>query len=100
MYVLSINNMIISISEELPNLTGQDVMEWYGVHSGLVNNHGRKTGVFNASRVTQGGNLGGAQSGNINTPRGIAFSASASNSIYSGSHVHPLSRKTVFLIRY
>lgn len=75
-------------------------MEWYGVHSGLVNNHGRKTGVFNTARVTQNGNLGGARSGSENTPRGIAFSASASNSIYSGNHVRPLSKETVFLIRY
>lgn len=77
-----------TIEAGLPNITGQDQMDWYGVHSGVVNNNNSAThsGCFNAERISVGGALGGNSSGtSATTERGIAFDASKSNSIYGNS---------------
>lgn len=91
---------VISVSEELPLLTGYDSIAWCGVNSGIVNNSGTKRGVFNAARDNISGNLGGQYSSSTTTPRGVAFDSSKGNSVYNGEHVIPNSMKVVFIVKY
>lgn len=65
-------------------------MDWYGIHAGIVNNNNvtaTHSGCFNATRISIGGVLGGANAGSqaTTTERGIAFDASKSNPIYGNS---------------
>lgn len=77
-----------TIEAGLPNITGQDQMDWSGVHAGIVNNNSGSThsGCFDAERISINGALGGPNAGSpTTTERGIAFDASKSNSIYGNS---------------
>ena len=83
------------IQAGLPNITGQDALQWNGEYNGQVCNGYNRNGALTGTRLSYTNVQ--AQNSNhrlieVETEYGIGFDASLSNSIYGNSNtVQPLS---------
>lgn len=90
MYVLNINNMVISVGASVPQITGQ-----------VTIGYGSQGSVY-AGAFYRGSNRCNMHAGNgTNNSYASLFAASRSSSLYkTNASVVPVSRKATFLIRY
>ena len=78
-----------TIEAGLPNITGQDALQWNGEYTGQVCNGSNRNGALAATRISLGAGTESANSSHgaigVATQYGIAMDASLSSPIYGNS---------------
>lgn len=75
-----------SQGDAAPNITGWDAMGWSGIHIGIVNNSGDRSGALSEPNQVRTGSASGNVQSQETTNRGIAINAARSDSRYGAAN--------------